>query len=153
LIMKHILFYSVLMLLLTACKTYSEEEKSNFNQEVLKIAKKKDSTVRQSSSGLCVIQLEEGIGEEVIKRGSKLKISYKGTLKNGKVFDQTEPDVPFEANLTGLIGGFQEGLLGQKKGAKLILVVPPHLGYGDEKTGEIPGNSILIFELEVVDFI
>ncbi len=151
--MKHILFYSVLILSLTACKTYSDDEKTNFNQDVLKIAKKKDPKVRQSSSGLCVIQLESGTGEEVIQRGSKLKIAYKGTLKNGKVFDQTEPDIPFEANLTGLIGGFQEGLLGQKKGAKLILVVPPHLGYGAEKTGEIPANSILIFELEVVDFI
>ena len=151
--MKHILFYSVLILSLTACKTYSDDEKTNFNQEVLKIAKKKDPKVRQSSSGLCVIQLEPGTGEDVIQRGSKLKIAYKGTLKNGKVFDQTEPDIPFEANLTGLIGGFQEGLLGQKKGAKLILVVPPHLGYGAEKTGEIPANSILIFELEVVDFI
>lgn len=151
--MKHILFYSMLILSLTACKTYSDDEKTNFNQEVLKIAKKKDPKVRQSSSGLCVIQLESGTGEEVIQRGSKLKIAYKGTLKNGKVFDQTEPDIPFEANLTGLIGGFQEGLLGQKKGAKLILVVPPHLGYGAEKTGEIPANSILIFELEVVDFI
>lgn len=151
--MKHILFYSMLILSLTACKTYSDDEKTNFNQDVLKIAKKKDPKVRQSSSGLCVIQLESGTGEEVIQRGSKLKIAYKGTLKNGKVFDQTEPDIPFEANLTGLIGGFQEGLLGQKKGAKLILVVPPHLGYGAEKTGEIPANSILIFELEVVDFI
>lgn len=151
--MKHILFYSVLILSLAACKTYSDDEKTNFNQDVLKIAKMKDPKVRQSSSGLCVIQLESGTGEEVIQRGSKLKIAYKGTLKNGKVFDQTEPDIPFEANLTGLIGGFQEGLLGQKKGAKLILVVPPHLGYGAEKTGEIPANSILIFELEVVDFI
>ena len=151
--MKNLILLGVLISLLASCKTYSDDEKTNFNKEVLTIAKKKDPKARQSSSGLCVIQLEEGTGTDLIQRGSKLKIAYKGTLKNGKVFDQTEPEIPFEANLTGLIGGFQEGLLGQKKGAKVILIVPPHLGYGAEKSGEIPANSILIFEIEVVDFI
>lgn len=97
--------------------------------------------------------MNEGEGEELIQRGSIVKLSYKGQLKNGKVFDQTEPGKPFESEIKGLIGGFQEALLGQKKGAKLRLIIPPHLGYGTDKLDKIPANSILIFELEVVDFV
>lgn len=148
-----ILAFLLLSITLVACKTYSEEDKVSFNKEITKIAKQKKWDIIFSPSGLGIQLMNEGEGEELIQRGSIVKLSYKGQLKNGKVFDQTEPGKPFESEIKGLIGGFQEALLGQKKGAKLRLIIPPHLGYGTDKLDKIPANSILIFELEVVDFV
>ncbi|MCC6702904.1 MAG: FKBP-type peptidyl-prolyl cis-trans isomerase [Fluviicola sp.] len=148
-----ILAFLLLSITLVACKTYSEEDKVSFNKEITKIAKQKKWDITFSPSGLGIQLMNEGEGEELIQRGSIVKLSYKGQLKNGKVFDQTEPGKPFESEIKGLIGGFQEALLGQKKGAKLRLIIPPHLGYGTDKLDKIPANSILIFELEVVDFV
>lgn len=148
-----ILAFLLLTISLVACKTYSEEDKVSFNKEITKIAKQKKWNITFSPSGLGIQLMNEGEGEELIQRGSIVKLSYKGQLKNGKVFDQTEPGKPFESEIKGLIGGFQEALLGQKKGAKLRLIIPPHLGYGTDKLDKIPANSILIFELEVVDFV
>jgi FKBP-type peptidyl-prolyl cis-trans isomerase FkpA len=148
-----ILAFLLLTISLFACKTYSEEDKVTFNKEITKIAKQKKWDITFSLSGLGIQLMNEGEGEELIQRGSIVKLSYKGQLKNGKVFDQTEPGKPFESEIKGLIGGFQEALLGQKKGVKLRLIIPPHLGYGTDKLDKIPANSILIFELEVVDFV
>jgi FKBP-type peptidyl-prolyl cis-trans isomerase FkpA len=154
--MKTHSYFFVLLLFasfLSACNTYSDDEKQSFGQETKAFADKKGWKVERSESGLCVQILREGDGTEVIQTGSIVTITYKGTLKNGKTFDQTEPGKPLKANLKGLIGGFQEGLLGQKKGAQLRLIIPPQLGYGDQKQDKIPGNSILIFDIEIVDFI
>lgn len=154
--MKRFLKFLILLVAagaLHACKTYSDEEKQAFGQAAKQYADKKGWKVIESESGLCVQTLREGTGTDVIQTGSIVTIHYKGSLKNGTVFDQTEPGKPLKASLKGLIGGFQEGLLGQKKGAKLRLIIPPHLGYGDQKQDKIPGNSMLIFDIEVADFI
>lgn len=149
-----ILLYIVLVtILMFGCKTYSEDQKTSFAQYAFSLAKKKGWKVSQSESGLCIEQLKLGEGEETIVRESIVTLAYKGNLLNGTVFDQTEPGKTMKANLKGLIGGFQEGLLGQKKGAKIRLIIPPNLGYGDQNLDKIPSNSFLIFEIEVIDFI
>lgn len=138
-------------LLLTACTTYSDDDKKGFEQQIENyIRKKKWNISESSSSGLFMEVLQEGTGEESVQFSSEVTIAYKGTFLNGKIFDQTEPGKPLRSKLNGLIMGFQEGLIGQKKGAKLRFIIPPHLGYGDEKTGEIPANSILVYEVELL---
>lgn len=138
--------------LLTACSTYSDEDKKGFEQQIENyISKKKWNVSEASSSGLFMEVLQEGSGEESVQFSSEVSINYKGTFLNGKIFDQTEPGKPLKCKLNGLIMGFQEGLVGQKKGAKLRFIVPPQLGYGDEQTGEIPANSVLVYEVELID--
>lgn len=136
-------------LLATACTTYSEEEKTNFNSEAENYAKKHHWKYEKLDGGLILEVLEKGSGTEKIQAGSEVTLSYKGTLTNGQKFDQTEPGKPFEANLKGLIGGFQLGLLNQVAGTKLRLVVPPQLGYGDDNLDKIPANSTLVFEITI----
>lgn len=148
-----LLLIAILSIVTFGCKTYSEDQKTTFAESALSLAKKNGWKVTQSESGLCLEQLKLGEGDEAIVRESIVTLSYKGSLLNGTVFDQTEPRKTMKANLTGLIGGFQEGLLGQKKGAKIRLIIPPNLGYGDQALDKIPANSLLIFEIEVVDFI
>lgn len=137
---------------LTACSTYSDEDKKGFERKIQQYIHKKNWHISESSgSGLFLEVLQEGNGDESVQFSSEVTIAYKGTFLNGKIFDQTEPGKPLRSNLNGLIMGFQEGLIGQKKGAKMRFIVPPQLGYGDEKTGEIPPNSILVYEVELLE--
>jgi FKBP-type peptidyl-prolyl cis-trans isomerase FkpA len=138
-------------MLAAGCKTYSDEDKQSFDAKIERFIDSKDWNPEQSESGLYVEQLEEGTGDEPVRFTSEVTIAYKGTLMNGRIFDQTEPGKPLKSQLKGLIMGFREGLLGQKKGAKLRLIVPPQLGYGEMELGKIPPNSVLVFNLELID--
>lgn len=134
---------------LTGCNSYSEDEKTDFTKQAEDIAKKKKWNYEVLEGGLIVEILEQGSGTEKIQLGSEVSLSYKGTLSNGAVFDQTEPGKPFVSKLNGLIGGFQLALLNQVAGTKMRLVIPPHLGYGNDALDEIPANSILVFNLTI----
>jgi peptidylprolyl isomerase len=52
--------------------------------------------------------------------------------------------------LQQVIRGWQEGLPLCKVGAKIVLIVPPDLGYGASAQNKIPANSTLIFNIEVL---
>jgi FKBP-type peptidyl-prolyl cis-trans isomerase len=140
--MRNLLFILFTGILLSACNTYSEEEKSAFISEAENYAKKHHWNYEVLEGGLIVEILEKGTGSEI-------EVSYKGTLTNGQKFDLTEPGKPLQSSLKGLIGGFQLGLLNQVAGTKLRMVVPPHLGYGDDALDKIPANSTLIFEITI----
>jgi FKBP-type peptidyl-prolyl cis-trans isomerase len=142
-------YLAIVSLFLVGCKTYSDEEKQNFQQEVAEIAKKKGWNITQSDSGLGIEILEQGTGKEKIQRGSQVVIHYKGYLPNGKVFDRSPKNKPLSTPLTGLVGGFQEGLVGLTQGTKLRLLIPPNMGYGAEQKGPIPPNSIILFDVEI----
>ncbi|WP_228975584.1 FKBP-type peptidyl-prolyl cis-trans isomerase [Streptomyces sp. DH12] len=93
----------------------------------------------------------EGDGEEV-QASDKLLLQYKGVLWNGgKEFDSSYSRQQLAAfPLQQLIKGWQEGLAGKKVGSRVMLVVPPDLGYGSEASGEIPANSTLVFTLDIL---
>lgn len=151
LIIKAFLFVGALVGL-ASCKTYSEEDKQSFDQKIQRYIAARKWTMERSESGLYTKRLSEGdTTAEAIQYNSEVTLSYKGRLLNGTTVDQSLPGKPLTSLLTGLIGGFQEGLLGRKKGAKLLLIIPPQLGYGDQDYGKIPANSVLVFEIEVVD--
>jgi len=76
-------------------------------------------------------------------------INYKGTLPDGKVFDQGERAV---FPLQGVIPGFTKALEQMQRGGKYRIVIPSELGYGNKQAGDIPPNTDLTFEVELLDF-
>jgi FKBP-type peptidyl-prolyl cis-trans isomerase len=108
-----------------------------------------------TASGLKYIDLVEGSGPSP-QTGQTVYVQYTGTLENGRKFDSSydhggQP-VPFPIGVGRVIKGWDEGLMTMKVGGKRRLIVPPALGYGP--TGQppkIPGNSTLIFDVELVD--
>ncbi|MFN5821897.1 MAG: FKBP-type peptidyl-prolyl cis-trans isomerase, partial [Novosphingobium sp.] len=108
--------------------------------------------------------LPKGVDVDVIKAGTGpsptvadvVQINYKGMLENGKVFDQGERAVfPVE----GVIPGFTQALEKMQKGGKYKVEIPSELAYGPQEqrnpqtgTVEIPANSDLVFEIELLDF-
>ncbi|HUP12680.1 MAG TPA: FKBP-type peptidyl-prolyl cis-trans isomerase [Niastella sp.] len=83
-------------------------------------------------------------------------VRYKGMLTNGNVFDSSNQEIPL--NLGFVIQGWRNTVPMLKQGGKMTLYIPPTLGYGKDpqynprKPTEvlIPGNSILIFNVELV---
>ena len=105
-------------------------------------------------SGLVVEDLECGDGEEV-QRGDLVSVHYTGTLENGRKFDSSrDRGQPFQLRLGAgmVIQGWEEGLPGMRVGGTRKLTIPPELGYGEAgRPPEIPPNSTLVFEIEVLE--
>ncbi|HEU0110815.1 MAG TPA: FKBP-type peptidyl-prolyl cis-trans isomerase [Flavisolibacter sp.] len=74
-----------------------------------------------------------------------VRATYKGTFTNGEEFDSGTADF----GLNQVIRGWTNGLPLIKQGGKIRLFIPPSLGYGDEPYYDIPGKSILIFEVNL----
>lgn len=87
---------------------------------------------------------------------SYVAVTYKGKLTNGTVFDQTTTG-PVAFTLATLIEGWKKGIPLVKNGGVITLYVPPSLGYGSgdqkDRNGNvvIPANSILVFDITIVD--
>lgn len=82
---------------------------------------------------------------------SKVFVAYTGKLLNGSVFDAQSNAAATGWQLAGLIDGWRIGLPLIKKGGKIRLVIPSALGYGCKGQGPIPSNSILYFEIDLID--
>ena len=104
-------------------------------------------------SGTKYIDEVVGAGPEA-KSGSTLSVHYTGTLENGKQFDSSRGRGPFTLTLGQhrVIKGWEEGLLGMKKGGKRKLIIPGDQGYGERGAPpDIPPNATLVFETELMD--
>lgn len=77
------------------------------------------------------------------------KLIFKGHFVDGTVFGATEPGSALPVPLDQMIPGFREGVIGMREGEERKVYVHPELAYG--VTGEVPPNSLLIFNVEVVD--
>jgi peptidylprolyl isomerase len=100
--------------------------------------------------------LIEGEGAEV-EKGQTVRVAYTGALwRNGEVFDSSanRPEQPwfeFPIGAGQVIKGWDEGLLGQKVGSRVLLVIPPADGYGEAGQGEtIKGDDTLVFVVDIL---
>ena len=111
-----------------------------------------DSAVQTFENGLQIQDITIGTGPEV-KSGDTISIHYKGTLQDGTKFDSSyDRGQPFETQIGvgKVIQGWDEGVIGMKAGGKRTLTIPPDLGYGAQQVGNIPPNSTLLFEVELI---
>lgn len=109
--------------------------------------------VKVTESGLQYLLLSAGEGDTRPEASSRVKVHYHGTLIDGTVFDSSvERGTPIDFGLHQVIPGWTEGLQLMRKGEKARLFIPPHLGYGNRSAGSIPPGSVLIFDVELIDF-
>ncbi len=106
-----------------------------------------------------VVTTASGLQYEVLTKGDgavptlkdKVKAIYKGTLTDGKVFDDSR-GLPRTFPVGGVISGWTEALQLMPVGSKWKLFIPAELAYGARQRGSvIQPNSVLVFELELVD--
>ena len=115
---------------------------------------KSEDDVVSTASGLQYKVLAEGTGQ-VAKDGDTVSVHYTGTLIDGSKFDSSvDKNQPLTVVLSDgqLIQGWIEMLHLMKKGSKVKVWIPSNLGYGEMgKPPFIAGNSLLIFEMELLD--
>ncbi|MGZ5283048.1 MAG: FKBP-type peptidyl-prolyl cis-trans isomerase [Bacteroidia bacterium] len=123
-------------------------------QTIEAYAKEKNLSVQKTESGLYYVIETPGTGENP-KAGTEVTVHYKGYLLDGTVFDESykrgEP-ITFPLGVGQVIRGWDEGIALFKKGGKGKLLIPSPLAYGDRESGPIPANSILVFDIELLDF-
>jgi FKBP-type peptidyl-prolyl cis-trans isomerase FkpA len=113
------------------------------------IAADRQACNQTRASGLGVRQLKAGEGA-MPEATDFVAVRYIGYLRsNGAVFDQNEMGV---FPLDGVVPGFSEGILQMNRGAVYRLCIPAKLGYADKDMGDIPPNSDIGFQVELLDF-
>lgn len=98
--------------------------------------------------GVRALDLSVGSGAVVVERKT-VRVTYVGRLgsSGGKVFDKGT--IAFKLGKGEVIKGWDIGVVGMRAGGRRRLTVPPKAGYGAQRTGDIPPNSVLVFDVTV----
>jgi FKBP-type peptidyl-prolyl cis-trans isomerase len=148
--MKYLYFLLLAVVFATACKKDETSEQADADAAAINAYLTENGlTATQHSSGLFYNITKEGTGGHP-NLSHTVVVDYKGYLLDGTVFDESANAVEFQ--LSSLITGFQIGVSLLKPGGEGIFYIPSQLGYGDNQVGDIPPNSILIFEVELVEY-
>jgi len=111
-----------------------------------------------AENNLVTMELDEGVHIIIHEPGdlnkpninSIVQVSYEGRLTNGDEFDSSNN---IEFPLGNLVRGWQIGLKEIGIGGQCTLIIPPSAGYGSEGKGSVPGNAVMIFDMELKDII
>lgn len=135
-------------------KKQQEQSEKNKTEGAAFLEKNKSAEgVKTTASGLQYIVVQEGTGKSPGLKDT-VKAHYKGTLITGEQFDSSyDRGQPAEFPVEGVIKGWTEALQMMKVGGKMKLFVPPELGYGPAARPGIPANSVLVFDVELVDIV
>ena len=108
-----------------------------------------------------VIEIEPGLQYSILERGDlngsnpelnqTISAHFHGTLTNGEVFWSSLETEPLTIQLSNLIIGCQKVISLMREGDKWIVYIDPTMAYGEDGRPGIPSNSILIFEIELID--
>ena len=109
-----------------------------------------ENGVETTKSGLQIKTIKPGEGDSPTATDTAL-VKYEGRLRDGTVFDANE-QTPMPVG--GVVPGFSEALQLMQKGGEYRIWLPSDLAYGEASPGpEIPANSVLIFDVTLLDFI
>lgn len=110
-------------------------------------------TAEVTADGIYYIIEEEGTGARPEITDS-VTVHYRGYLLDGTQFDSSyDRNARFTTSLLRVIPGWTLGIPVFREGGRGTLLIPSELGYGRSGQGSIPGNSVLIFDIELFDVI
>ncbi len=144
--MKNILFILMLSaLFLTSCNR--EERQLEDDKELIEAYLTENNlTAEMTEEGVYYIVTKQGNGEYPTL-ASQVTVEYRGYLLDGSVFEENTATFP----LSGVILGWQIGIPQFDKGGEGTILIPSGLAYGPSGQGSIPGNTVLIFDVKLLD--
>ncbi len=148
------LFIALFVVLFVSCNSDDDDIIKDYRaeneQEILAYIASNNLDATRTSTGLYYVVDEEGEGAN-ITAVSDVSVKYKGFYTDGTLLEEnTDSGVSF--NLQQVIPGWKEGLQYFNEGGSGMLLIPSHLAYGSQDYNDIPGGSVLIFEIEVIDY-
>jgi FKBP-type peptidyl-prolyl cis-trans isomerase FklB len=145
---------------LTAAQAEFRARQEALREEKAKAAQKAgDDFLAANKTKEGVVTLPDGLEYKILKAGEGKKpdgddtvtCNYRGTLIDGTEFDSSDKhNGPASFNVKGVIPGWTEALQLMPVGSKWQLFLPSQLAYGERGAGDIPPNSTLIFEVELL---
>lgn len=146
-----ILFACLFILMGSACdKKNSPEEQMEEDQEIIvNYINDNNLDAEKTASGLHYVILDQGTGNYP-NANDDVTVRYKGYFTDGSVFDQSD-NAGITFNLQQVIAGWTEGIPKLKEGGEGILLIPSALAYGPDGNSSIPPNTVLIFDVTLLD--
>jgi FKBP-type peptidyl-prolyl cis-trans isomerase len=112
-----------------------------------------ETGIMTTKSGVQYLELQKGTGASP-KATDLIKVNYRGTLLDGSQFESSyEGGQPVQLQVNTVFPGWSEGLQTMQVGGKTKFFIPPELAYGPNDRPGIPGNSVLILEVELLDIL
>lgn len=151
---KNLLILSfIAMLSFSSClkeDTFDYEKQAQTDDAIIvKFLADNNITAVKHQSGVYYQVIEPGAGNDMYSANTQITARYVGRLINGTEFERSANPITF--SLGNVIGGWQIGIQQIQKGGKIRLFIPSAFGYGPNGSGPIPGNSVLDFDVELVD--
>jgi FKBP-type peptidyl-prolyl cis-trans isomerase FkpA len=141
-----------LLLLSLGLMNCSKDSGAADEQKILDYLEANKIEATRHESGLYYMITKQGDEGETPTVQSRVTVRYKGYLLNGNVFDQTIGNEVRTFGLFNVIQGWQIGIPLMTRGTEATFFLPSKLGYGDSSRSGIPANSVLIFEVKLLDF-
>lgn len=104
-------------------------------------------TTKELDKGVHIV-IDQAGNDKKPHINSKVKVDYEGRLTNGVLFDSGSN---VEFLLSDLIEGWKIGLKEIGEGGSCKLIIPPSAGYGGSDRGIIPPNSVLVFDMNLIE--
>jgi len=147
---KYILWSLLTVSLLLSSCGGEDDENSGLSSEELLQQYFTDNNInpQQTDSGLYYVIDNPG-SQDRPTRSSRVTVNYRGYFLNGDEFDS---GMPATFSLREVIAGWTEGIPLFGRGGGGSLFIPSNLAYGSRGRGNIPGNTPLIFDIELIDF-
>ena len=124
------------------------KEEYKLQNEQFMQALRAEADVYELPCGILYKVLEEGSGTATPRPGSVVSVHYRGTLINGREFDNSwKRNCPEAFRLSEVIEGWQIALQKMRVGDRWIIYIPYTMGYGTRTSGPIPAFSTLVFEV------
>lgn len=156
---KKLLLIIALPFIMTACKKKAATPDNCNNTGIVSAAEIATIQAYLKANSITATQDSAGFFYQIVAPGdgvsptlnNTVSVNYTGKFVNGNIFDSNsgQPVVTFK--LSGVIAGWQLGVPLIKKGGTINLYLPPTLAYGCYDYSSIPGNSTLIFNIQLVD--
>jgi FKBP-type peptidyl-prolyl cis-trans isomerase len=142
-------FLPLCLFFITGCD--KDDDQAEIDEQLIQeYIQTNNLTTMSTSSGLHYI-IEEAGNNQHPNLSHEITIKYTGWLLDGTEFDSSNGS-SLTFPLAALIKGWQEGIPIFGKGGNGTLIIPSALAYGSSPRASIPANSVLVFDIELVDF-
>lgn len=148
--MKLLFQILVLFIVISSCSKKKAEKQAKLDDEIIKeYIANNGLTATATGSGLYYVIETQGNGASC-NTLSDVRVAYKGYFTDGSVFDESSIN-GISFNLQQVIKGWTEGIPYFKEGGNGILLIPSALAYGNTGNSSIPKNSVLIFDVKLLE--
>lgn len=145
---KRFLIFSFILFAFSACNKEEKVLEKNIEEIEQYISDNNLNGVQKTESGLHYLVVATG-DNNFPTLSDTVKVNYVGKLTDGSTFDSNQN---IEFPLSAMIEGWKEGIPKFSRGGSGYLFIPSSLGYGPNGSGSIPGDAVLIFEIDLIDF-